>query len=159
MPIPFNGPRNKPNLKKMAWCSMKMSYWIIISDKEEQIREFNISGNQLVQLRELFDVKNTTGMAIQCTRDRGLLTFCNGNIWRFSFGLPNRIYVTDDQNIYYSYKIEMKNLQFYEHYRKLCFENEKKYTNNVKITNIKVCVGGLGEIQEKVNTLDQYDSP
>ncbi len=119
-----------------------MSYWVQNTKKDKTIRHFDIDGEKLERLREKFQVYSVKGTAVPCERGRGLLYMKKKKLWRFVFWRPQLVVLADDRNLDHSYDVVFDSLDFYQAYRELCLENERKFTPSVGLSNIKVCYDG-----------------
>ncbi len=140
--MPFGGPINKPAFQRMNWERMTMSYWVQNTRTDDTLRHFNVAGKALELLKEKFRVSIIRGRAIQCERGRGLLYTHNKKLWRFCLWRPKEVALTDDNNLGHSYYVDLNDLDFYNYYRDICLENERKYDPNVSICSIKACYDG-----------------
>jgi hypothetical protein len=147
------GPLDHPYFEKKDWQLLQVRYFLITT-KGEISRLITIDDhNTLVDLKNEFITDKSEGMSIP---HPGIifLRLSNGQEWKINFSLPNRLGISKKDDDYYSYSIVLKNTKFYCKLRELCLKKEQHLTPLACLENIKICTGGLGEIQEKTRPLN-----
>jgi len=135
------GPMDSPDFTSKEWKSLEFHYWLVETKASKKERTLTISDMKLEELIKSLHVQNARGMSVGNDAP-SIFTLENGQEWRFEIGVPDRIYFALKSDTYYHYVVNLKDTDFYETLKAICYENEQKLTPNVVIENIKICSGG-----------------
>lgn len=140
------GPFNKPYFEKKNWSHLSVQYYIKIQNGEVA-RTIAIEGVCLDDLKQEFLTKSSRGVSVP-NPGYLLLTLSNGETWKINFSIPQRLNFCRLDDNYYSYRVELRNINFYNKLREKCYNNELADIPDIKLENISICTGGLGTIKE-----------
>ena len=124
-PILILGPLDRPNIATMNWTSLELTYWVKIDEITKEARVITITDEHLLNtLRHELKIKNIRGISIPYGGQFTVKTEKNG-VWNCNFVFKDEIGICKQSDNYYSYNVELSNIKFFQHIKRICLINER----------------------------------
>ena len=154
--IPFSGPIDSKKFERFVWNELEITYWVVTNTDdfkkwEETERKLVINGSDIEKLRKIFKTDTCKGSALGSVRPWNL-HLDDGKQWYMELAGPNACFFCNMSNTDIAYFVKLKNTDFFQELKNLCYENEKFLTPDIDFDNIRICrrFGRNTSPQEKI---------